>query len=544
MALTPGSRLGIYEVTAQIGEGGMGQVFRAHDTKLNRDVALKVLPDAFASDPDRLARFTREAHALAALNHTNIAHIHGLEESSGVRALVMELVEGPTLADRIAQGPIPIDEALPIARQIAEALEAAHEQGIVHRDLKPANIKVRPDGTVKVLDFGLAKATEPVVASTPSMSRSPTITTPAMTQAGIILGTAAYMSPEQARGKIVDKRADIWAFGAVLYEMLTGRRAFPGDDLSLTLAAVMMQDPAWAAFPPATPSNVRQLLRRCLVKDPRQRIRDMGDVRLALEAAHDPAPAPNRQTRHPLVWASGVVVVASLALTASALWNRPAAAHKTAVRFTIPLPSGQEIISYPAITRDGQTVAYVAQQGTDDAQLYLRDLNSFEPRAVAGSSGARQPFFSPDGKWVAFFAQGQLQKAEVTGGTPVRLAEASYPFGGTWNDDNTIIYTVSLGSGLMRIPASGGMPESLTKPDGAAQGYAHVFPQALPGGRRVLFTMWGQSQGSAVLVARFTSLGPGPARERVRRRDVRLHRRLEGSPVDRQRCRRHQSRAV
>ena len=374
MALTPGSRLGIYEVTAQIGEGGMGQVYRAHDTKLNRDVALKVLPDAFASDPDRLARFTREAHALAAMNHTNIAHIHGLEESSGVRALVMELVEGPTLADRIAEGPIPIDEALPIASQIAEALEAAHEQGIVHRDLKPANIKVRPDGTVKVLDFGLAKATEPVVASSPSMSRSPTITTPAMTQAGIILGTAAYMSPEQARGKVVDKRADIWAFGAVLYEMLTGRRAFPGDDLSLTLAAVMMQDPAWAALPQATTSSIRHLLRRCLVKDPRQRIRDMGDVRLALEGAHDPAPVPNRPTRPLWVWASAVVVVVLLALTASALWSRPAAVEKTAVRFTIPLPSGQEIISYPAITRDGQTVAYVAQQGTDDAQLYLRDL--------------------------------------------------------------------------------------------------------------------------------------------------------------------------
>ena len=228
MALAPGIRLGIYEVTAQIGEGGMGQVYRAHDTKLNRDVALKVLPDAFASDPDRLARFTREAHALASLNHTNIAHIHGLEESSGVRALVMELVEGTTLADRIAQGPIPIDEALPIAKQIAEALEAAHEQGIIHRDLKPANIKVRPDGTVKVLDFGLAKAMEPAVASSPSMSPPPTITTPAMTQAGIILGTAAYMSPEQARGKVVDKRADIWAFGAVLFEMLTGQRSFPG----------------------------------------------------------------------------------------------------------------------------------------------------------------------------------------------------------------------------------------------------------------------------------------------------------------------------
>ncbi len=248
--------------------------------------------------------------------------------------------------------------------------------------------------------------------------------------------------------------------------------------------------------------------------------------------------------RHPLVWASAVVAVASLALTASALWSRPAAVQKTAVRFTIPLPSGQEIISYPAITRDGQTVAYVAQQGTDDAQLYLRDLNSFEPRAVAGSSGARQPFFSPDGKWVAFFAQGSCKKLRSAGGTPVRLAEASYPFGGTWNDDNTIIYTVSLGSGLMRIPASGGMPESLTKPDGAAQGYAHVFPQALPGGRSVLFTMWGQSQGSAVLALDSRRWDMVLPQRGFAVGTFAADRRLDGSPVDRQRCRRHQSRAV
>ena len=322
-----------------------------------------------------------------------------------------------------------------------------------------------------------------------------------MTQAGLILGTAAYMSPEQARGKAVDKRADIWAFGAVLFEMLTGQRAFAGDDLTITLAAVVMKDPAWAAWPPATPWGVQQLLRRCLVKDPRQRIRDMGDVRLALESANDPAPAPapDDRRRHLLVWASAAIAVVSLAVAAFAIWNRPTAVQKTAVRLTIPLPPGQELTSYPAITRDGQTVAYVTRQGTDDAQLYLRDLSSFEPRAVAGSSGALQPFFSPDGKWVAFFAQGQLQKAEVSGGAPIRLAEAPNPFGGTWNDDNTIIYAPSLGSGLLRIPAGGGTPESLTKPDGAAKGYAHVFPQALPGGRSVLFTVWGQTQGTAVL---------------------------------------------
>jgi eukaryotic-like serine/threonine-protein kinase len=479
----------------------MGQVYRATDTTLGRQVAIKILPDAFAADLERLARFEREAKTLASLNHPHIAAIYGFEKSTGVHALVMELVEGEDLSQWIARGAIPIDDALPIAKQIAEALEAAHEQGIIHRDLKPANIKVRPDGTVKVLDFGLAKATDASAGPSSSMSLSPTITTPAMTQAGLILGTAAYMSPEQARGRAVDKRADIWAFGAVLFEMLTGQRAFAGDDLTITLAAVVMKDPTWALLAPKTPWGIQQLLRRCLVKDPRQRIRDMGDVRLALENANDPAPAPSPDDRRRplLVWASAVIAGVSLAVAAFAVWNRPTAVQKTAVRLTIPLPPGQELTSYPAITRDGQTVAYVARQGTDDAQLYLRDLSSFEPRHVTGSSGALQPFFSPDGQWVAFFAQGQLQKVEVSGGAPVRLAEAPNPNGATWNDDNSIIYASSLGSGLLRIPASGGSPESLTRPDGAAQGYAHALPQALPGGRSVLFTVWGQTQGTAVL---------------------------------------------
>jgi eukaryotic-like serine/threonine-protein kinase len=501
LALGPGTRLGVYEVTAPIGEGGMGQVYRATDTTLGRQVAIKILPEAFAADLERLARFEREAKTLASLNHPHIAAIYGFEKSTGVHALVMELVEGEDLSQRLARGAIPLDEALPIAKQIAEALEAAHEQGIIHRDLKPANIKIRPDGTVKVLDFGLAKAIDPAGSSS-SVSMSPTITSPAMTQAGAILGTAAYMSPEQARGKAVDKRADIWAFGAVLFEMLTGRRAFAGDDLAITLASVVMNDPAWATLAPATPWGVQQLLRRCLVKDPRQRMRDMGDVRLALEHANDPAPAPPADNRrgHLLVWASAAIAVVSLAVAAFALWNQPTAVQQTAVRLTIPLPAGQEITSYPAITPDGQTVAYVARQGTDEAQLYLRDLSSFEPRAVPGSSGAMQPFFSPDGRWVAFFAQGQLQKAEVSGGAPVRVAEALSPMGGTWNSDNTIIYAPSLGSGLVRIPAGGGTSESLTKPDAGTQGYAHVLPQALPGGRRVLFSVWGGlARGAAVL---------------------------------------------
>ena len=300
MALAPGTSIGHYDVSALIGEGGMGQVWQATDTKLNRQVALKILPDAFADDPDRLARFQREAQVLASLNHPNIAAIHGIEESASTRALVLELVEGPTVADRIAQGPIPIDEALPIAKQIAEALEAAHEAGVIHRDLKPANIKVREDGTVKVLDFGLAKALDQTPQGNPD--QSPTLTA-AATQMGVILGTAAYMSPEQARGKPVDKRTDIWAFGVVLYEMLTGHRAFHGEDVSLTLASVMKSDVRVAMLPPDVPPAVRTVLTRCLEKDPRQRLRDIGDVRLAMEGAFETtgsapperAAAPQRQ---------------------------------------------------------------------------------------------------------------------------------------------------------------------------------------------------------------------------------------------------------
>jgi Tol biopolymer transport system component len=493
LALPLGTRLGVYEIVARIGEGGMGQVYRATDTTLGRQVAIKILPDAFAADPERLARFEREAKTLASLNHPHIAAIYGFEKS-GAFALVMELVEGEDLSQRIARGAIPLDEALPIARQIAEALEAAHEQGIVHRDLKPANIQVRPDGTVKVLDFGLAKAMEPASTTGVSAMNSPTLSIHT-TRAGIILGTAAYMSPEQARGQAVDKRADIWSFGAVLYEMVTGTRLFDAPTVTDSLAAILTRDPDLTVASETT----RHLLRRCLEKDPKKRLRDIGDAMPLLE--QPPLNTAGKAERaRPLAADLALVLIAvgSLAFAALALWNRPTAVQNTAARLTIPLLPGQEITSYPAITRDGRTVAYVTQQGSDDSQLYLRDLNSFEARVVAGSSGARQPFFSPDGKWVAFFAQGQLRKAEVAGGSPIRLAEAAYPFGGTWSDDNTIIYSGSINSGLLRIPASGGTPESLTKPDGAEKGYSHAFPQALPGGRNILFKIWGQTQGGAV----------------------------------------------
>jgi serine/threonine-protein kinase len=501
-----GQTIGHYRVTAQIGAGGMGVVYRATDTKLNRDVALKVLPEAFAADAQSMARFQREAQVLASLNHPNIAAIYGLEESgtgyqpvqeaqatapAPLRALVMELVEGPTLADRITQGAIPVEEALLIAKQIAEALEYAHERGIIHRDLKPANIKLTSEGKVKLLDFGLAKALADESAPQ-EISASPTLSM-AATKAGIILGTAAYMSPEQARGKPADRRADIWAFGCVLFELLTGKQPFSSDTVTDVLAAVVRTEPDWQQVP----LKARRLLRLCLEKDAKQRLQAIGDWRLLMdEAPRETAVAAPSKLPWAVVAALSLIAIASLVY---ALWSGPAAVERTAIRLTIPLPAGQEITSYPAITRDGRTVAYVAQQGTEDSQLYLRDLNSFEARVVTGSNGAKQPFFSPDGKWVAFFAQGKLQKAEVAGGAPVSLADAAYPFGGTWSEDNNIIYSASLGSGLLRVPGGGGKPEILTKPDGAAQGYAHVFPQALPGRKNLFFTIWGQPKGGAVL---------------------------------------------
>jgi eukaryotic-like serine/threonine-protein kinase len=343
VAIGPGTRIGPYEITALIGEGGMGQVWRAHHTALKRDDALKVLPDAFASDPGRLARFQREAQVLASLNHPNIAHVYGLEHANGTQALVMELVEGPTLADRLAGGAMPVEEALTIARQIAEALEAAHEQGIVHRDLKPANVKVRLNGTVKVLDFGLAKAMEPATGAAPANSQLLTITTPAMTQAGIILGTAAYMSPEQARGKPVDKRTDIWAFGCLLFELLTGRCAFVAEDMSETLATILKSEPDWTALPATTPPTIRSLLRRCLQRDPQRRLRDISDARFQIEdALSEPlAVAVSSRTSdvgNRLTWAVGGFVVAAAA--AAAIWYSMLPATQTEeVRFEISTPA-------------------------------------------------------------------------------------------------------------------------------------------------------------------------------------------------------------
>ena len=497
MALTPGTRLGVYEIIAPIGEGGMGQVLRARDTKLDRDIAIKILPEAFAHDVDRLARFQREAKTLASLNHPNIAAIYGLEERGGMTALVMELVEGDDLSQRIARGAIPLDDALPIAKQIAEALEAAHEQGIIHRDLKPANIKVRPDGTVKVLDFGLARAMEPPAGSSPSMSMSPTITTPAMTQAGMILGTAAYMSPEQAKGRTVDKRSDVWAFGVVLYEMLTGTRAFEGDDVSDTLARVLMKEPDWTALPARLPSAVVTVIRRCLQKDHKQRVRDIGDVSLALEGAFETTARPNaardaqasagfRRTVVP--WLAGIVVCSGV--TAAAVWTMTRSVDRPTVplRFVVTLPETDRLPgssgSLVAVSPDGRTLLYRALQNAV-FRLYVRPLGQFQATAIGDPGAGESPAFSPDGQWVAFQVGNVIRKVPVAGGPSQTVGEVSVSSRGmSWEADGTIL--VGLGTkGVGRLPAAGGTLTTLVTPSDKR---LYWYPQMLPGGRAVLYT--------------------------------------------------------
>ena len=509
MPLDVGDRLGHYDVTALIGEGGMGQVWQATDTQLGRDVALKILPDAFAADPDRLARFQREAQILASLNHPHIAAIYGIEEAEGTRALVLELVEGPTLADRISKGPIPLDDALPIAKQIAEALEAAHEAGVIHRDLKPANIKVRKDGTVKVLDFGLAKALDTTPEGDPS--QSPTLTA-AATQMGVIMGTAAYMSPEQARGKPVDKRADIWAFGAVLYEMLTGKRAFAGEDLSEVLAGVIKSEPAWQSLPSRMPPTLRTYLRRTLEKDPRQRVHDIADVRLALEGAFETTTdVPPTPTLQPAGWQRVVPWVAGLTtgliITGLGVWvfvPRPNAPQIN--RFIVePLPGGG-VTSTPVLSPDGRTLAFTGfREGT--LQVYLRAMDQGEAVPLRGTEGTMLTGFSPDGQWLlvrdveavgTLAADTTVKRVPLTGGLVTTLGIAQG--GADWGPDDTVV----LGgfSGLRLVPASGGEETVLTT---VAEGeLGHSWPRFLPHGRAVLFyTMTGNAPTSQVAVYDF-----------------------------------------
>ena len=484
----------------------MGQVFRARDTKLDRDVAIKVLPEAFAHDTDRLARFAREAKTLASLNHPHIAGIYGLEESGGVTGLVMELVEGEDLSQRIARGAIPLDEALPIARQIADALEAAHEQGIIHRDLKPANIKVRIDGAVKVLDFGLAKAMEPAAGSSPSVSMSPTLTTPAMTQAGIILGTAAYMSPEQAKGRAVDKRADIWAFGVVLYEMVTGARGYAAEDVSDTLAAVLTREVDWTTLPSTTPPRLVALLRDCLVRDPKQRLRDMGEARRVLDqlitgasgsAILGPASSLSTYSR-----VRSAVFVASLCLVSAVIAGGAVRAFwkptvdRPVTQFVITPPSGyayqlspQGMFTDLAIDPQGSRVA-LAMQGSDGrSQLFIRRLDKVALQPVAGSDGAVFPFWSPNGEALGFFADGRIKRVDLKGGGVQVVATAGQGLtSGTWLLDQKIVSAAfaggGLNAGLSVVSATGG--EITTFTTLGPSEVAHRYPQALPDGS-VLF---------------------------------------------------------
>jgi Tol biopolymer transport system component len=500
MALASGTRLGSYELVALIGAGGMGEVYRARDTKLARDVAIKVLPANFVNDPERLSRFQREARMLAALNHANIATIYGLEQFGSVTCLVMELVSGETLAERVKAGPLPMEEALKIAVQIAEALEAAHEKSIIHRDLKPANVKVTPEGKVKVLDFGLAKAFEGDAANE-DIGNSPTLSR-AATMQGVILGTAAYMSPEQARGKAVDKRTDIWAFGCVLYELLCGHAAFDGEDVTEILAAVVKTEPDWSRLPEATPPAIRVLLRRCLRKDRRQRLQDATGVRIEIEdaltapanAGTAPAvPAP-RGWRERLAWAAaGTFALIAMAFAIGFVLRAPKPPQPMpAVRLnaeigvdaSLDTSLGSSVILSP----DGTRLALVAIGADEKRRIYVRSLDALQATALSGTENARDPFFSPDNRWIGFFADSKLKKISVQGGVAVTLCDAVTDRGGSWGEDGTIVFTPDVGAPLTKVSSSGGTPEPLTTLDKQAGETTQRWPQVLPGGKAVLFT--------------------------------------------------------
>ena len=492
MPLSPGTKLGQYEVVEAIGAGGMGEVYRARDTKLGREVAIKVLPEEFARDKERLERFEREARLLAQLNHANIATLHGLEEHDEQLFIVMELVEGETLAERIAKGPIPVDEAIPLFVQIAEGLEAAHEKGIIHRDLKPANIKIGPDGKPKILDFGLAKAFQDESQANVAASQSPTLTKG--TALGTIMGTASYMSPEQARGTEVDERADVWSFGATLYEALTGKRAFLGATVSDTLAAVLRAEPDWSSLPAHTSPLLRQLLRRCLRKNPSERLHHMVDVRIEIQDAMD-LPHDMLDVRAPraLEWwrRPSALFAAGMALsflTFSLAWlllRSPVASDNAPTRFVIYPPSGQALETYfsaPVLSPDGRYLVFAANQ-----LLYSRAMDGLEATPIPGTEEARSPFFSPDGEWVGFLTPTHIKKVAMRGGTPLTVCPASNAIVPTWGPRDVIFFGIAGSSGLFRVPASGGTPEPFSNlADGEID---HDWPQVLPDGETVLYTI-------------------------------------------------------
>jgi Tol biopolymer transport system component len=530
-----GRTLAHYRITAAIGAGGMGEVYRAADTKLGRDVAIKVLPAEVAQDPERLARFEREAKLLASLNHPNIAAIYGLEEADGKPFLALELVEGEDLKERLARGAIPINEALEIAEQIAEALEEAHSKGIVHRDLKPANVKVTPEGKVKVLDFGLAKAWGGDAgsgASSIDLSQSPTLARTG-TLAGVILGTAAYMSPEQASGKSVDKRADIWSFGVVLFEMLSGRAPFAGETPSEVMAAVIKEEPAWDRLPAGCPPTITRLIRRCLRKKPRERLQDVGDARLEIqeqlagttvEAAISPGDIDERgraerrsRSRERWIWAAALVVVAGLASFLAHRLSTLAPAPGRAAHFVLDTPEGLSAPDWgaPAISPDGSQVVFAASGSDGRARLWTRPLDAPGVRPMAGTEGASSPFWSPDGRSLAFFAEGEIRNLSLATGTvqTIGTLPQAATVGGTWGQDGTLLFsTGGAGARIYAVPAGGGEVRPLTTHDTSRGEIGHWWPQFLPDGRRFLFVVGSSDEETGLYVA---SLDQPDGRRRI-----------------------------
>jgi len=553
MALIAGTRLGAFEVAELLGAGGMGEVYRARDTRLNRDIAIKVLPEDVAREPERLARFRREAQLLASLNHPNIAAIYGLEEQDGLRYLVLEYVPGQTLAEMVGAGfkpalavdkprdeqvgpvprggtteapgervgaglrarprsgttrvSLPVDEALEICKQIAEALEAAHEKGIIHRDLKPANVKVTPEGKVKVLDFGLAKAMEPE-GSAADLSKSPTISAVA-SRAGVILGTAAYMSPEQARGKPVDKRTDIWAFGCVLYEMLTGRPAFGADTITDTIAAIIKNEPEWSALPAETPAAVRTLLRRCLQKVPRERLRDAGDALLELKQPSSPeavlASAAAARPRAMFWVVAALLAAIAIALVLAVVHFREAPPEQRVVKLTL-LPPEKTTFGTIAVSPDGRRVAFTTRDASGKTQLWVRPLEALAAQPLAGTEGAYFPFWSPDSRGIGFFAEGKLKKIEASGGPPQTLCDAGNGRGGSWSRAGVIVFAPVFNSPLVQVPAAGGEPKPVTQMNASRQEFSHRWPQFLPDGRRFLyFNQSGQPEHQGIYLGSLDS---------------------------------------
>jgi len=515
MQLEPERTLLHFRLTAKIGAGGMGEVWSAIDTTLNRPVALKFLPAEFADDPDRTARFEREAKLLAALNHANIAAVHSVhtleDAGSTVRFLSLELVDGEDLAERLARGPLPLDEALEVARQIAAGCEAAHARGVIHRDLKPANVKVTPDGEVKVLDFGLAKALAGEAGgASADPALSPTMTS-AGTVAGVILGTASYMSPEQAKGRPVDRRADTWAFGCVLYEMLTGARAIPGDTIAEVIGAVLHREPDLSLLPPETPASVRRLIERCLRKNPKERLRDMGDAGLELTDEPDGPVAESGlvTTRKRSPWLAALPwAIATFALVALAVFGFKEPQPPVISRTAVTLPDELSLEAGVTLTPDGRTLLFAARDESGETLLYSRDLGSFEVEPIAGTGGAREAFVSPDGRWVGFSSEGKIRKVPIEGGAVIDVCSGTMYFGAVWTHDDEILFGEGLASTLLRVPAAGGEPQAMTRIDAERGEVSHGRPHLLPDGKHVLFTIGTERSSDIGLLA----LGTGESR--------------------------------